>query len=76
MHMNKVIKKRTQPPIACSKFKVNNRNTRARYEICSKLTIVNFEHIAHLVSIINFENVNTGLGGGVVQNILWYFHFA
>ena len=44
-------------------FKVNNRNTRKRYEICSKLTIktperrhwrsscvyiVNFEHISHL----------------------------
>ena len=45
-------------------FKVNNRNTRARCEICSKLTIkipercqwhrcgvfiINFEHISHLV---------------------------
>ena len=45
-------------------FKVNNRNTRIRCEICSKLTIktperrqwrrsgvsiVNFEHISHLV---------------------------
>ena len=43
-------------------FKVNNRNTRTRCEICSKLTIkiperqrrssvffVNFEHISHLV---------------------------
>ena len=45
-------------------FKVNNRNTRATCEICSKLTIktperhqwrrsgvfiVNFEHISHLV---------------------------
>ena len=46
-------------------FKVNNRNTRTKYEICSKLTIkmperpqtrrrsgifiVNFEHISHLV---------------------------
>ena len=33
-------------------FKVNNRNTRKRYEICSKLTIktfiVNFEHILYL----------------------------
>ena len=47
-------------------FKVNNRNTRARCEICSKLTIkipercqlrrsgifiVNFEHISHLVLV-------------------------
>ena len=49
-------------------FKVNNRNTRTRREICSKLTtktpkqrkwrrsgvfIVNFEHISYLVH--NFE---------------------
>ena len=54
-------------------FKVGNRNTRTRCEICSKLTIktperrrsgvfiVNFEHISHLVSsvsIVNFEKVN------------------
>ena len=47
-------------------FKVNNRNTRTRGEICSKLTIkipergqwrrsgiftVNFEHISHLVLV-------------------------
>ena len=47
-------------------FKLNNRNTRARCEICSKLTIktperrhwrlsdvfiVNFEHISHLVLV-------------------------
>ena len=55
-------------------FKVNNKNTRIRCEICSKLTtktpercqwgrsgvfIVNFEHISQLaVSIVNFEQVN------------------
>ena len=48
-------------------FKVNNRNTRKRYEICSKLTItiperhhchhsgvfiVNFEHISHLFLVL------------------------
>ena len=43
-------------------FKINNRNTRTRCEICSKLTIktperrlltiVNFEHISHLVVFI------------------------
>ena len=57
-------------------FKVNNRNTRTRCEICSKLTIktqelrqwgrsgvfiVHFEHILHLVLIVNFELVNTTL---------------
>ena len=56
-------------------FKVNNRNTRTRCEICSKLTIktperrrrsgvfiVNFEHISlrSSVSIVNFEQVNAG----------------
>ena len=50
-------------------FNVNNRNTRARCEICSKLTIkilerhhwrrsgifiVNFEHISHLISVLVF----------------------
>ena len=39
-------------------FKVNNRNTRTSFEICSKLTIktlgvfmVNFKHISHLVIV-------------------------
>ena len=55
-------------------FKVDNRNTRARCEICSKLTTktserrhwrrfgvftVNFEHILQL-STVNFEQVNAG----------------
>ena len=50
-------------PVGIYLFKVNNRNSRARWEICSKLTIktpeqrqwrrsgvfiVNFEHISHL----------------------------
>ena len=48
-------------------FKVNNRNTRARREICSKLTkktlerrqwrrscvlIVNYKHISHVVLVL------------------------
>ena len=48
-------------------FKVNNKNTRTRFEVCSKLTIetparcqwrhpgvfiVNFEHISHLVLVL------------------------
>ena len=55
-------------------FKVNNRNTRTRCEICSKLTIktperrywhrssvfnVKFEHCSS-ISIVNFEQANTG----------------
>ena len=53
-------------PVGNYILKVNNRNTRARCEICSKLTIktperdywrrsgvfiVNFEHISHLVLV-------------------------
>ena len=52
-------------------FKVSNRNTRKRCEICSKLTIkppkrchwrrfggfiVNFEHISHLFSSVSIAN--------------------
>ena len=47
-------------PVGNCMFKFNNRNTRTRYEICSKLTIktpVNFKRISH-VSIVNFEQVN------------------
>ena len=54
-------------------LKVNNRNTRARCEICSKLTIntperrhwrrsgvfiVNFEHISHLVLVFLLLTLN------------------
>ena len=52
-------------------FKVNNRNTRTRCEICSKLTIkepeqrrssgvfiVNFEHISHLALVILLSTLN------------------
>ena len=55
-------------------LKVNNRNIRTRYEICSKLTtkiperrrwrrsgifIVNFEHISHLVLVFLLLILNT-----------------
>ena len=55
-------------------FKVNNRNTRTRCEICSKLTIktperrqerlnfgvfiVNFEHISYLVLVLLLSTLN------------------
>ena len=54
-------------------LKVNNRNTRIRCEICSKLTIkipegrqwccsgvfiVNFEHISHLVLVVLLLTLN------------------
>ena len=59
-------------------LKVNNRNTRARYEICSKLTIiiserrqwrpssifmVNFEHISHLVLVFYIVNFEHVIAG-------------
>ena len=43
-------------------FKVNNRNTRTNFAVF----IVNFEHISQLcsnVSIVNFEQVNSGWVG-------------
>ena len=57
-------------PVGIYLLKVNNRNTRTRCEICSKLTvktperhqcrrsdvfIVNFEHILHLVLVLLFN---------------------
>ena len=54
-------------------FKINDRNTRTRCEICSKLTvkiperrqwhrsgifIVNFEHISHLVLVFLLLNLS------------------
>ena len=54
-------------------LKVNNKNTRARCQICSKLTIktpeqchwyrsyviiVNFEHISHLVVVFRLLTLN------------------
>ena len=44
-------------------FKVNNRNTRPRCEICSKLTIKTSERRywrRSSVSVVNFEQVNGG----------------
>ena len=40
-------------------FKANNRNTRTRCEICSKLTIRTLERCSS-VSIVNFEQENAG----------------
>ena len=60
-------------PVGICMFKVNDRNTRARCEICSKLTItkltpehwgrsgvfiVNFEHISQLVPVFLLLNLS------------------
>ena len=44
-------------------LKINNRNTRTKYKICSKLTIktiniVNFEHISHVVLVFLLLTLN------------------
>ena len=57
------------PPGNC-KFKVNNKNTNIRCEICSKLTIKTPErcHWSHSgVFIVNFEHIsNLQVNGGWV----------
>ena len=64
---------KTTDPAGNYMFKVNNRNTRTRYEICSKLTIktrerdqylrssvfnVTFKHISHLVLVVLLLTLN------------------
>ena len=65
-------------------FKVNIRNTRARCEICSKLTIktperchwrrsgvfiVNLEHISHLVLVFLLITLSRQMPAGVLINL-------
>ena len=50
-------------PAGIHLLKVNNRSTRTRCEICSKLSrtgvfIANFEHISHLVLVFLFLTLN------------------
>ena len=67
-------------PIGIYLLKVNDRNTRKRFEICSKLTkktperchwrrcgvfIVNFEHILHLVLVFLLLILNMSLPAGI-----------
>ena len=69
-------------------FKVNNRNTRKRSEICSKLTTktptrrqwrrsgvftVNFEHILHLFVVFLLLTLNTQLLVGTVKKCIKNF---
>ena len=72
-------------------FKVNNKNTRTKWEICSKLTvekpewhqshcfgvfIVNFEHISHLV-LVFLLLTKCWLGGLMLfrQSAIWWNQF-
>ena len=69
-------------------LKVNNRNTRTRYEICSKLAIktpkrrhcrrsgvfiVNFEHISHLCLVFLLLTLNMWLPAGKIHVFECYF---
>ena len=72
-------------------FKINNTNTRARYEICSKLTIkiperrhwrrsgifiVNFEHISQLVLVFPLLTLNIYNFRLVHGSIIGIDHFS
>ena len=71
-------------PVCIYLLKVNNRNTRTRCEICSKLTIrtperrqlrhsgvfiVNFEHISHLVLVFQLLTFNMQMPTGVFKSL-------
>ena len=64
-------------------FKVNNRDTRTRFEICSKLTmktperrhwrrsgvfIINFELVSHLVLVFLLLTLNRLMLAGLVRH--------
>ena len=49
-------------------LQVNNRNTRTRCEICSKLTIKTSEHISHLVLVFLLLTLNMKLPAGIRQS--------
>ena len=59
-------------------FKVNNRNTRTRCEIWSKLTIKTPERRyftpCSSVFIVNFEQVNAGWEDVLVTKVQYQFH--
>ena len=74
-------------PFGIYLFKVNNRNTRTRCEICSKLTIktserhhwrrsgvfiVNFEHILHLVVVFLLLTLNRQMPTGNLRKYVKY----
>ena len=67
-------------------IKINNKNTRKRYEICSKLTIktpewhhlrrsdvfiVKFEHISHIFLMILLLTLNKQM---LAETFSFYFH--
>ena len=60
-----LLKINTRDPAGIYLLKVNNRITRIKCEICSKLTLVNFEHISHFVLVFLLLPLN---GWGAPDN--------
>ena len=61
LNLFKVVIKGTMSPANIYLFKVNNRNTKRRCEICSKLTIKTPERLHFFsVSVADFGQVNVG----------------
>ena len=66
-------------------FKVNIRNTRKRYEICSKSTIktpvktdvfiVKFEHISHFVLLFSLLTLSMKMQAALIM-LLWRTSFS
>ena len=81
----KLIHKTADNPAGVYLLKVNNKNTKTRCEICSKLTIkalrhwrhsgvfvVNFEHISHLALVFLLLTLNKQLPtGGILRGWLY-----
>ena len=58
--LNSNREKCTQPAITCSKLTIETVEQGVKYVQSSGIFIVNFERILHLVSFVNFEQVNAG----------------
>ena len=59
-----------QNPAGIYLFKVNNRNTRTRCEICSKLT---YFTPCSSISIVSFEQVNAGWEPFIIEPACFTF---
>ena len=72
-------------------FKVNNRNTRKRCEMCSKLTIktperhqlhrsgvffINFEHISHLFQVFLLMTLNKWMFADILADFIIQCYFS
>ena len=59
-------------------FKLDNRNTRKRCEICSMLTIKTPEqcHVVNIISLVDFDQINISWGAALenLDTCLFTFH--